>query len=248
VSILTYHSIDDSGSVISVPPATFRRQMASLARRGYTGVTLSRLLDLWEGSAGGTDRTVAITFDDGFANLADHALPVLRDLNFGATIFAVQAYAGRHNDWPSQPAGVPRLPLLTPAGLRNCLAAGMEVGHHTATHPPLDAIGPAQVRAEVVDAKHALEDILGGAVETFAYPYGRLPGPAGETLVREHFRAACGVRLKSARPADDRHQLPRIDMYYFRPPGVCEWYGTVRGWWYLHARGFGRTLRRLVVR
>ncbi|MFO0809730.1 MAG: polysaccharide deacetylase family protein [Gemmataceae bacterium] len=244
VSILTYHSIDDSGSVISVPPATFRRQMTALARRGYSGVTLSHLLDVWDGKADATNRVVAVTFDDGFANLSDHALPVLAELGFGATIFAVQAYAGRHNDWPSQPPGVPRLPLLTAARLRDCVAAGMEVGHHTATHPPLDALGPAEVRAELVNAKHALEDALGGPVRTFAYPYGRLPDPAGEALVRDHFRAACGVRLRAACPVDDRYRLPRVDMYYFRPPMVCEWYGTSRGQWYLRARGVGRTLRR----
>jgi peptidoglycan/xylan/chitin deacetylase (PgdA/CDA1 family) len=185
---------------------------------------------------------VAITFDDGYANLEDHALPVLKELGFSATIFAVTAHAGRTNDWPSQPAGVPRLPLLSLSRLRACVDEGFEVGLHTATHPPLDAVSPDKARAEVCDAKRTLEDALGGPVKTFAYPYG-LIGSESDRLVREHFRAACGVVLGEAQPTGDRHRLPRIDMYYFRPRWVSEWYGTGRGRLYRFARSAGRGLR-----
>src|SRR5271157_5964061 len=126
-AILTYHSLDDSGSVISIQPALFRRHMEFLAESGVPVVPLDQVL--------GRPGSVAITFDDGFRNFADWALPVLDRHQLPATIFIVSQYCGQMNDWPSQSgAGVPRLPLLSWGELA-ALPALVSVGAHTATHP-----------------------------------------------------------------------------------------------------------------
>src|SRR5580700_4908300 len=105
-AILTYHSLDDSGSVISTPPVVFRRQMEFLAQSGIPVVPLDQAV--------ARPGSVALSFDDGFGNLADHALPVLEQYHLPATIFVVSRYCGKMNNWPSQPAGgVPQLPLLS---------------------------------------------------------------------------------------------------------------------------------------
>src|SRR6202043_11676 len=93
-AILTYHSLDDSGSVISVPPALFRRQMDFLAASGIPVVPLNEVMK--------RPGSVAITFDDGFRNFADHAVPVLERHRLPATVFVVSRYCGLTNDWPSQ--------------------------------------------------------------------------------------------------------------------------------------------------
>src|SRR5436190_23997767 len=85
--ILTYHSLDESGSVTSVRPQFFRKQMHSLARRGFVGISMSELLDGWDDIAPLPARPVVLTFDDGFANLLDYAAPILSELGFRATIF-----------------------------------------------------------------------------------------------------------------------------------------------------------------
>src|SRR3979411_1343692 len=87
VPILTYHSLDDSGAVTSVAPRDFREHMQILAHRGFTGITLSALLDCWDGRGTLPPRPVVITFDDGFSNVLEHPPPPLADLGFGATIF-----------------------------------------------------------------------------------------------------------------------------------------------------------------
>src|SRR6266480_6947225 len=110
--ILTYHSLDDSGSVTSVPPRFFREHMNSLAQRGFAGISLSELIDAWDGVGNLPPRPVVLTFDDGFANLLEHAAPLLSELRFRATIFVVSGRCGQTNDWPNQAADIPRLPLL----------------------------------------------------------------------------------------------------------------------------------------
>ncbi len=247
VPILTYHSLDETGSVISLAPNVFRRQMRLLADWGFRGIRLSDLLDAWDGHVQLSARSVVLTFDDGFRNILEQAAPVLAELGFGATVFAVSGYCGRKNDWPSQPAGVPRLPLLSYFELRELDAAGIEVGAHGVSHEPLSRVAPEVAAAEVVGSRRDLENGLGRAVTTFAYPYG-LENPAIRELVAGQFRGACGVVMGTARPDDDRHLLPRIDAYYLRSPAAFRLFPSRVGGAYLSLRAFGRNCRSAMSR
>lgn len=242
VPILTYHSLDDSGSVVSVPPAVFRRQMEAFAQRGFRALALGDLLDAWEGGAALPPRPMVITFDDAYRSVLEHAAPVLAVHRFRATVFAVAGQVGGLNDWPTQPAGVPRLPLCTWGELRD-LGRFAEIGAHGFDHRPLaEGIEPGALRREVHDSRRALEDGLGVPVTSFAYPYG-IHGAAARDAVREQYRAACGVTLKNARRGDDRHDLGRIDAYYLRPPAATRAFGTPAGELYLSLRALGRRVR-----
>lgn len=241
--ILTYHSLDTSGSVISVSPPAFRRHMEALARRGIQAVTLAELAEAWENGGPLTERPVVLTFDDGFLNVAEHAAPVLSRLGFRATIFAVSGHCGGHNDWPSQSPQVPRMPLLSFPQLRDLASAGFEIGSHGCRHAPLDRVSPAEAETEIAGSRRALEDGLGGAVTSFAYPYGRADA-ASRALVRTHYRAACSTELAAAGVWEDRHFLSRVDVYYVRPPALFERLDSAAGRAYLSARGLGRRLRR----
>jgi peptidoglycan/xylan/chitin deacetylase (PgdA/CDA1 family) len=242
VPILTYHSLDESGSVISLSPAVFRRQMAAFARRGFRIVPLGELLDAWSGKTALPARPLVVTFDDAFRGVLEHAAPVLADLGARVTVFAVAGYVGRTNDWPTQPAGVPRLPLCSWAELRE-LGQVAEIGAHGFDHRPLgEGLDSGALMREVHDSRRALEDGLGAAVTSFAYPYG-IHGPTAREAVRAHYRAACGVTLKKASPGDDRHDLGRIDAYYLRPRAATLAFGTPMGELYLSVRALGRSLR-----
>lgn len=245
VRVLTYHSLDDSGSVISVAPGVFRHQIESLRGWGYEGITLGRLLDAWAGKAELPARPVVLTFDDAFANFAEHAASVLLGHGFRATLFAVAGYCGAHNDWPTQPPGVPRLPLLSWDSLRDLAAEGFEIGAHTLTHPRLPDLPPAEAERELAAGRFALEDRLGREASTLAYPYGSVDGPT-RAAVAAHYRAACGVRLGTARPSSDRFELPRVDMYYLRDPRLFRLFPSWTGSLYLGLRSLGRACRGLL--
>jgi hypothetical protein len=98
---------------------------------------------------------------------------------------------------------------------------------------------------EIVASKHRLEDGLGRAIRVFAYPYGQA-GVRHRALARQHYRAACGVALGTARPTDDRHHLPRIDMYYYRRPAAFRLFGTKLAEPYIALRAAARGLRGLL--
>lgn len=241
VPILTYHSLDASRSVISVEPRLFASQMRRLARRGFTGVPLSRLLAAWREGAELAARPVVITFDDGFGNFFDRGAPLLSELGFGATVFAVAGYLGKKNDWRQSPEVV-RLPLMSMDRLRELATRGFEIGAHSVSHPRLTELSAEDLEREVGDSRRILEDGLGRAVSSFAYPYGAL-GPAVSRAVARAYSAACGVRLAVARQSNDPYELPRLDMYYFRGGLTGRLLCTRPGAAYLAMRGMGRRLR-----
>ena len=242
VPILTYHSLDDSGAVTSVSPGDFAQHMRSLARRGFTGISLSDLLDGWENKIKLPARPVVLTFDDGFANLLPHAAPILAELKFRATLFAVSGRCGQTNDWPDQAPGIPRLPLLNWDELAQLANAGWEIGAHTVTHRQLTSLPADEARREILESKTVIEQKLGRAVTTFAYPFGAM-NAASRDCVRDNFRAGCSVAFGTASPQHDRSALPRLDVYYVRTPSVFNLFGTWTGGAYLALRGAGRILK-----
>ena len=247
VPILTYHSIDTSGSVLSVTPAGFRAHLASLAANGFSAIRFNQLVDAFEGRAALPPKPVVLTFDDAFANFHEHAAPALRAAGFPATVFVVAGHVGKSNDWPGQGPSIPRLPLLDWPALRDLVAAGIEVGSHTFTHPYLDRMPADRLEHELAGSRRALEDGTGAPVTTLAYPFGS--HNAGSIAVaRSQYRAACTTRLATARATQDRLLLPRLDVYYLREPRRFERLGTPLGSAYLAARALGRAARELFAR
>src|SRR6266508_2288219 len=104
-AILTYHSIDDSGSAISVTAAGFRQHIEWLAAQDVRVVSLDELLTLPEHA-----RAAALTFDDGIANLTTEALPILATHGMTATVFVVSQRVGTDNRWEGRPSH--RVPVL----------------------------------------------------------------------------------------------------------------------------------------
>lgn len=235
-AILTYHSIDDSGSVISTSPSLFRRQIEFLAASGIPVTSLDQVMQ--------RPGSLAITFDDGFGNVAEHALPLLEQYRLPATIFIVSQYCGRRNNWPSQPAGkVPDLPLMDWDDLRG-MPPGIAVGSHTATHPDLSRLSAEEWEREIGNSRQQIEERLGKPVRWLAYPYGA-SSPEVRAFTGLHFDLAVGTSLRFLQPRADRVNLPRVDTYYLRETFPLESLFTSSGKMYIAIRGMLREARRL---
>ena len=215
VPILTYHSIDDSGSIISTGLDVFQRQMKSLSASGYNAVSMADLAAALTGGETILPRTVALTFDDGFQNFFTSALPVLKQHGFNATVFLVSGRCGEFNDWQGNPVGLPRSRMLTWNEVKELSENGVEVGSHTMTHPDLTKIDIEAARNEIMDSKAAIEDALGRAVTTFAYPFGRYNAEVKD-IMKHTFTAACSTNLGKVSRDSDIFSLNRIDCYYLR--------------------------------
>jgi len=238
-AILTYHSIDRSGSPISISEEAFARHVAWLASGRVQVTTVDRLLRLPD-----TADAVALAFDDGFRNFSDVAAPLLCGHGLPATIFVVADHVGGTNAWGrKREPGIPELPLLDWPELERLAALGVTVAAHTRSHRPLTVLSETELADEIAGAAHLITRRTGLAPAGFAYPYGAVTDAAA-ALVGATYAWGCTTELRALREDNDRVRLPRIDMYYFRERGRIESWGTTRFSYYLKLRSQARRFRQ----
>ena len=220
-AVLTYHSIDHSGSPISVDPAAFERHVRWLASGKVQVTTLAGLA-----ACPADAQAVALTFDDGFENFATHAAPLLTGHGLPATVFVVTDHVGRTNAWNGRAAAaIPTLPLLDWAALERLVAAGISLGAHTRTHRPLTHLDAAAIEDEIAGSAECLRRRLGVAPQAFAYPYGAVTQAASDK-VSETFSWGCTTEHRPFGMSERPALIPRLDMYYYRAAGRLEAWQT----------------------
>ena len=222
-AILTYHSVDETGSVISIDEGTFRRHVRWLASGRVRVVPLVELPSVADDAD-----ALAITFDDGLESFGRIAAPLLLDHDLPVTVFVVSDAVGSTNVWRGhRDAGIPVFPLLSWDALGRLAANGVSIGAHTCTHLDLTSADPDTATSEIVPSKARLLRELGVDVTTFAYPYGGV-GIAARDVVAREFRYGVTTRLAALASHDDPARLPRLDSYYLRARGTLESWGTAR--------------------
>ncbi len=237
-AILTYHSIDRSGSPISVSPDEFRAHCRFLTSGRVRVASLRDVVTAPEG-----EDVVALTFDDAFRSLWDEAWPLLREHQLPATVFVVGDHVGGCNDWGGRRSpGIPHLPLMSWEQLGRLHEGGVEIGAHTLRHPFLSRLSEADRAVELDEGSHRIESSLGVRPESFAYPYGDLDGPTTRA-VRARYARACTTALRLLSSDDDTALLPRLDMFYLRTPGALDAWGSPAFRTRLWVRGLGRRAR-----
>jgi peptidoglycan/xylan/chitin deacetylase (PgdA/CDA1 family)/glycosyltransferase involved in cell wall biosynthesis len=173
--VLLYHHVGPehpgTHASLTVSPAKFERQVRWLAGRGYKGICPADWLRWRREGMGLPKRPVLFTFDDGYADLAEFALPVLRRYGFGAAVFIVTGQLGGTNAW-DEALGSGTHRLMTADQIRYWSAQGFEFGAHSRSHADLTRLTPEKLEHEVLGSKADLEELLGKPVGAFAYPFG----------------------------------------------------------------------------
>jgi peptidoglycan/xylan/chitin deacetylase (PgdA/CDA1 family) len=208
VRILAYHRVWKGRDDLAVAPDDFRRQMETVVHVGARAVSLTEAVERLEQRTG--EPLVCVTFDDGYHDNLDHALPVLRELDVPATIFAPTALIAGHirlywyragHDPPllsfDEVAEIDRDPLF-------------DIGAHTRTHAALPDLSDEAAWDEIAGSKQDLEERLGHPIQAFAYPAG-LHSPRDLRLVREAgYRAAVTIEPGANRPGQPPEALHRM--------------------------------------
>lgn len=204
-TVLMYHKIAPAPWATNLPflyvsPGHFGRQMDGLAAAGLAGLTLD------EAAAGRPG--FCVTFDDGFCNVFERALPLLQSRGLRAIQFIVAGLIGGEDAW-DRSIDEPVQRLMDETQIREWLAAGHEIGAHTMTHPHLSTLPLERARAEIVDSKRLLEDRFGREVRHFCYPYGDYNEAVRELVGAAGYASACTVAPGINRPGGDALQLHR---------------------------------------
>jgi peptidoglycan/xylan/chitin deacetylase (PgdA/CDA1 family) len=204
--IVYYHRIDDEMHRSCVTPRAFREQMRSLREAGYRVVPLAELGRWLARQEEIAPRTVAISFDDGFADNYEHAFPVLAELDVPATVFVTVGMLGRRLDVLRDRPG---LPALSWSQVREMLRGPVTIGSHTMTHRRLSTCTPGELENELVASRERIAAETGVPTELFCYPNGDLNGAVREAVRRAGYRLACSTRPGAVTLASDPLVLPR---------------------------------------
>lgn len=192
---------------LTVHPDDFARQMRWMRFLGYRGLSMRDVMPYVRGERRG--KVFGITFDDGYRNVVQNAMPVLDKLGFTATNYLVANQFDGGNVWDAK-IGIPHSPLMTVEEMRQWAAAGHEVGSHTLDHVHLPEMTLDEARRQMVESKDVLEQALGAPVTAFCYPYGD-HGPEHLVMAREAgYDNATLTKRGLANASDDPFGLPRV--------------------------------------
>lgn len=200
-AILMYHSVGKPERYGNVSAERLRDDIRYIKER-YELVDLPAVLE-----TDSPEKRVALTFDDGWDDFYENAVPVLEECNAPATVFVVSKYLDSEV-------------MMSTAQVRELITDCEEVtiGNHTQSHPKLSRIGnKAELKRQIWGAKADLEDEFGVEIDRFCYPSGDFDDTAVDTVRDSHSlavstrpRVLAPNRLDLGEEAIDRYTLPRI--------------------------------------
>jgi peptidoglycan/xylan/chitin deacetylase (PgdA/CDA1 family) len=221
---LMYHSVNPNAHRQSITPQVFEQQLQFLKQHELTCVLASELL----AHLGKTKKLACLTFDDGFIDNFEFAVPLLRKYQIAATFFVPTEFIGRTSI-------LPEFMGMTVADITNVANDPLfEVGSHAVSHRRLSTLAPEEVLQELASSKQRLEEIIGKPVTSFAYPYGDFSPRDAKLVEQAGYQIAFSTVRRSLPAQPPVFEVPRlpIDTFtarhfaQFFKPGVTAYWRT----------------------
>jgi peptidoglycan/xylan/chitin deacetylase (PgdA/CDA1 family) len=236
--VLAYHKVTrfELGGTW-VPPSRFVSQIDMLLDAGFTFIDEDAYLSTVAGERAGSGGEVLLTFDDGYRELLDVAVPALEERRIPALIFIVSSFVGKENEWELRLPGR-RFMHMDWSEIIDLAGKGFALGSHTATHQDLTRLVPDDLRRELSDSRGELEDRVGCVVQSLSYPFGRTNEFVEAAVARAGYRAAFSMYPAGRNAEIDRFALRREGVYIIDTaaclkrkltPGPLYWMEDLKG-------------------
>ena len=207
VPILMYHYIrvnpdrrDQLGYGLSVTPDLFRAHVEFLNERGFRAITMRDLTAMLDAQILPPEKSIVLTFDDGYRDAYTEAWPVLKQFGFKATLYVVTDFLEQG-------------PYLTRPQVRELHANGIEIGSHTQSHLNLPSLNSQRLTREIVESRAILQDLIGAPVLSFCDPSGKYNDVVERAVKSAGYASATTVEHGIIRGKEDRMAMPRVRMY-----------------------------------
>ncbi len=218
IPILMYHNVRPIDfkstnafvSSLTLPPTELERHVRYLKQRGFTSVTLRAVGDYLKGQGELPAKPVVLTFDDGFENNYQYALPILKAEGFTGTFFIITGLVG-HNEY------------MDWGQVAELSKAGMEIGSHTINHPDLAKSLPVLRDRELVQSKQTLEEKLGVTVDTLSYPGGAYNDDVAASARKIGYGVAVTTQYGATQYGAKPMELSRIRVQGTDELGAFKW-------------------------
>jgi peptidoglycan/xylan/chitin deacetylase (PgdA/CDA1 family) len=202
--ILLYHRVSNRApaSRYAVRVETFRAQMIILANAGFQTITVSQLADIIRNGGYMPEKTIVITFDDGFLDVYENAFPILQEFGFTATFYVITGTLDSDKSYG----------YAQKSQLEDLMTAGWEIASHSISHTNLKTAYSGH-RNEMENSKFMLEEMLGVPIRSFAYPFAAADQRTRDRAREFGYESAVGVGLGALHTSDDLYFLSRREVY-----------------------------------
>ena len=217
VAVLGYHKIgecpDGHDSWFYVSEGVFERQLRWIQDNGWRVIDIERFLEALASPDAATEKSVLLTFDDGYRSMTRGALSRLRAFGVPAVLFVPGGFIGGTNDFD---AGIePEEAICGWDDLLSLEQQGISIQSHGISHRRLSSLDQNELEHEIAGSKAMLDSRLSRAVDVFSYPYGDSgsDGDVARVLRRAGYKAAFGFGgHPMTLPVADVYRVERIPM------------------------------------
>lgn len=213
IPIICYHHVcadNPSKSSIIVTNEKFTEHLKTLKDNGYTTLTLSQLNDYLFNNKPIPEKSVMITFDDGYNDNYSNAFPILKEFNMTATIFVISALIDTD-------------PYMTSPQVKELSDYGIDIQSHTANHADLITLSYEDQLKEFTDSKATLEKLIEKPITSIAYPLGHFNEDSKKAVLEAGYSMGFTIDRGYADRSDSPAQLNRICVdYTYKPSDILK--------------------------
>lgn len=205
IPVLTYHSISNKKSNVSLGISEFEKQIKFLKENQFKSIFFDEI-NLNE------KKQIIITFDDGYKDILINALPILRKYNYKAICYIVAKNIGSTNSWDDKRDNFKQLELMNKFDLMEWASYNMILGSHSYSHRDLTILNNKDIDDELLISKDILENIISKKIQDFSYPYGKANLFISKKVAK-YYNSAVTVNRSRFKPVNHNfHLIPRVDM------------------------------------
>ena len=160
IPVLYYHSVNDSvDNEVTISPSLLKKELEYIKNQGYTTLSLKEVENYILTNQPIPEKSILITFDDGYMDNYYNAYPILKELNMKATIFCITSELDGSY-------------YLSEDAIKEMSKNNIDIESHTLNHPHLNSLTYDEQLKELTESKAKLENITGNKITAIAFPFG----------------------------------------------------------------------------
>ncbi len=219
IPILMYHKVTDqpleTRHRIFITKDKFKQHLQFFQKHGFETLSFAELKEFRDLKRNFNEfprKPLILTFDDGYVNNLENAVPLLQEHKFKATFFLLADTNVKSNQW-DEADETPQLPLMNHQQRKELAQSGQEIGSHGFSHRKLSQMNREETFYELKESKKRLEEELNCTIPVYAYTYGIKNEFAEEAAREASYTYAVNTTIGDLHLEDNPYNIFRVSIF-----------------------------------